>query len=308
MIKKDKDSAMTAEEGNSVGTSRRYQKPPDASHQSYDVEHDRGYRGVPVHNITYINFNPNGRTQARASHLTNDTGGGNVNDGAVSGHFNEIGGHTQARPDFSRHNGQHRDKIRPLRSTESSEAVEGASSAFADMQLDSQAPRRRTFGPSRTSQNDNNRVFNRLSMFDTVFILDDTGSMDESVNSKDLHDTKRWEAAKQALKHIGKIATQKDLNGVDLGFLKADDVADNITDFDDLVDKLDSAELDEFGGGTFFQEQLEEIIHPRLIGSTEFRQQSEVYNAETRRRVPDGKANAHLKEAEFDCNHRRQCR
>ena len=279
MIKSDEASDISAP---TVETSHQYQELSDVKNQSSADDGDRKWERS-LQNITYINnFGPGGGPRNHSSHSIDEERSRDINHNATDNRFNAMGGRVPPRRYFSGHGGMFQREAHPLRSTETSEAIGDASQSFGDMRLGSQAPRRRTFGPSHTSPNDNDKLFNRLIMFDTVFILDDTGSMVESVNCKDKNDITRWEAAKQALEHVGGIAMSKDTDGVDLRFLKADSNVDNITDIEDLVDKLNSAEIDEFGGGTFFQEQLEEVIHPRLVAYREFKQKLEAYDSQAR--------------------------
>ena len=195
---------------------------------------------------------------------------------------------------FGQHSDKHARAIPPLRSFDSAEAIQNMDQPSDNIWLGPQAAKHQTHNHPHSSNNDNDKMFNRLMMFDTVFILDDTGSMDESVDGKDSNGAKRWVTAKEALVHIGRIATDKDPDGVDLRFLKSDEVADNITNVDDLIDKLECAELDELGGGTFFQERLEEIVEPRLAAYRAFKQSMQEYNLQVQRLAHDKKARARL--------------
>ena len=151
---------------------------------------------------------------------------------------------------------------------------------------------RDAFGSSAPPTRDESRVFKRLIMFDTVFILDDSGSMYQPLDPQKPTGTNRWEAAKEALKHTGGIAISYDPDGIDLRFLNDDKTAYNITNVEDLFDILDSAGVDELGGGTFFMERLEDIISPRLEAYRAFNQQLELYKMELDRRGGDKKVTA----------------
>ena len=104
-------------------------------------------------------------------------------------------------------------------------------------------------------------------MFDTVFIVDDTGSMvlaarDECPEGKD-----RWDATKEALLHITALAAGKDDDGIDIRFLKSRDLdEDNIVSGERVMEILEGVDmLDAFrGGGTFFEDRIKDEISPRL--------------------------------------------
>ncbi|KAG8999672.1 Bud site selection protein 20 [Tulasnella sp. 427] len=83
-----------------------------------------------------------------------------------------------------------------------------------------------------------------LRHYDTIFIIDDSGSMlqDDSDSdttlkgkSRQTHRT-RWEKARDALEAVVAMATQHDGNGVDIYFLNSEESAENCRDERDVMD------------------------------------------------------------------------
>ena len=113
---------------------------------------------------------------------------------------------------------------------------------------------------------DDDNPFNRLAMFDTAFIVDDTGSM--IVEARADEPTKdRWEVTNQALNHIARIAAEQDTDGIELRFLKSDLRGDNLRTADDVKKILAQINLLDgtHGGGTSFRGRLKEMIDPRVL-------------------------------------------
>ena len=107
---------------------------------------------------------------------------------------------------------------------------------------------------------------NRLNLFETVFIVDDTGSMILPV-VKDTLGPDRWDVTKASLCHIAEIAAKHDSNGIDVVFLKdIDNNEPNITSGDEVRKIVESIDLYDgtHGGGTEFLGPLEEVIDPQL--------------------------------------------
>ena len=292
MIKNDRHLNESTAAESAQGSSRLHQTLPRGSHQPSPERDQYWARSAQQININL--FGSDSRSRDHSPHIMDGRSPGGTYDRFAAHRPATAGGDVRSGKTNIRRYDTQEGAITPLRWTESSEAIRDTDQSLNDMQLDSRAPRRQTYGPSHTSHNDNDRLFNRLIMFDTVFILDDTGSMDTYLSSQDTSDIKRWQAAKEALIHIGRIATSKDPDGVDLRFLKSDETGDNITDIDDLVDKLACAGLDELGGGTFFYEQLEGNIEPRLAAFRDYKQQLKDYHSEYQRLGQDKKARARL--------------
>lgn len=119
--------------------------------------------------------------------------------------------------------------------------------------------------------------FSRLAMFDTVFIIDDTSSMQFAVNSNDKSDPplSRWSVLENCLQYIAEIAIKHDKDGVDIQFLKMTELNGNdITDPTVIFEKLEKVRkhLDQpkCAGGTVFYDALDEAIEPRLENYREY--------------------------------------
>ena len=113
-------------------------------------------------------------------------------------------------------------------------------------------------------------LFSRLGLFDTVFIIDDTSSMQGPVDSEDKRDwpLDKWTVLEECLQHIVDIATTYDKDGVDVQFLKEKDMAQkNIKDSRTIFEMLKSIrprlESHEHQG-TFFHQELMRAIDPVL--------------------------------------------
>ena len=133
------------------------------------------------------------------------------------------------------------------------------------------------------SEGDNNNIFNKLQQFDTVFLIDDTGSMCMHTNHEDAQSQTRREAARSALARVGAMSINKDQNGVDLRFLIDEREEDNITDINDLLGAFDSTPLDFTGGGTFLLSRLENIVGAHMEGFREFYHKTKEHNTAVRR-------------------------
>lgn len=124
------------------------------------------------------------------------------------------------------------------------------------------APRRKTDSQT-TRTNDDDDIFNRLKMFDTVFIVDDTGSMGLPVSENAPDGPDRWEVTKDALKHVADIAARHDDDGIDIRFLKADELDEsNIHSGERVKEILANVDVTDpnHGGGTVFRDQLETVM------------------------------------------------
>lgn len=109
---------------------------------------------------------------------------------------------------------------------------------------------------------DDGDPFNRLGLFDTAFIIDDTGSMNLKARDSDPTGPDRWDVTKQAVQHIAGIAAEHDPDGVDVRFLMSDLQGDNLSKGEDVDSLLQRIHL--MGGGTYFRASLEELLQPRL--------------------------------------------
>ena len=129
----------------------------------------------------------------------------------------------------------------------------------------SSGPRRSKTDSQKKHPNSDDDLLNRLKLFDTVFIVDDTGSMGLPVRDDD--SPTRWEVTKDALKHIAKIAARYDEDGIDIRFLKAEELNEtNITSGERVEEILMNIDVtdENHGGGTYFRNQLRAVIRSRL--------------------------------------------
>ena len=105
-------------------------------------------------------------------------------------------------------------------------------------------------------------------MFDTVFIIDDTSSMQGRADSADESDwpLDKWTVLERCMENIVGIATEYDKDGVDVYFLKATDMSQKqVKDPETILNKLKSIrpllETEEHRG-TFFHDELRRVIDP----------------------------------------------
>lgn len=159
---------------------------------------------------------------------------------------------------------------------------------------------RRSKTDSQTKRiNTDDDVFNRLKLFDTVFIVDDTGSMQLPVRKYDPDGPDRWEVTKDALKHVAKIAADHDEDGIDIRFLKAEEFNENNIASGERVEQIlvDIDVTDEnHGGGTEFKGQLEAVIRPFLHRYEDYIEDVAEFDRKTKGRASTG---PHPKEPKF---------
>ncbi|KAK0730844.1 hypothetical protein B0H67DRAFT_528030 [Lasiosphaeris hirsuta] len=110
----------------------------------------------------------------------------------------------------------------------------------------------------RGGREDHNKL-TRLRMFDTVFIIDDTGSMAETYDEPGARS--KWSDLIESLRYIVDIVCRYDKDGVDVHFLCSDHMDESgITDGQEIMDLLNRVGPDEVGGGTYFSQQLWGIL------------------------------------------------
>lgn len=122
-------------------------------------------------------------------------------------------------------------------------------------------------------------------MFDTVFIVDDTGSMVLAAHEKEQEGQSRWDATKQALGHIINLAAPKDEDGIDIRFLKSRDLdGDKIKRVEEVMELVEEVNMFDGrrGGGTFFEEHLKDEISLRLDEYRQYFEQHAAYNKKIR--------------------------
>ena len=140
-------------------------------------------------------------------------------------------------------------------------------------------PQRVSTVPSIQRPNiDDQTAFSALAKYDTIFILDNTASMQQSADSKDRSPLpkSRWNLLEESIKLVVGHAIKYDKDGVDLYFLKAFDKLDreHVTSSAKVENVLQNASslLDkpECGGGTDYLEALERAIEPRMSNFREY--------------------------------------
>lgn len=118
------------------------------------------------------------------------------------------------------------------------------------------------------TNNDENAGFTQLSQFDTVFVVDDTGSMQLQANSKETFNAQtksRWDILTKALQYIANIATMYDKDGLDINFLISTTLnRKNVRTGEEILDLLKKVNLSKSVGGTFMNPPLAELIGPHL--------------------------------------------
>lgn len=146
--------------------------------------------------------------------------------------------------------------------------------------------------------NTDDDIFNRLKIFDTVFIIDDTGSMGLPVRKDDPDGPNRWEVTKDALEHVADIAASHDEDGIDIRFLKATEFDENkIGSGERVVEILEHIDVadENHGGGTEFKNQLESVIRSYLTDYEDYIDNT----AEFKRSKGRAGMGAHPKEPKF---------
>ena len=124
---------------------------------------------------------------------------------------------------------------------------------------------------TRNVEIDDDTAFSYLAFFDTVFILDNTGSMQVPAGQQDEYRS-RWDLLEEALKSVVQKTIDNDKDGVDVYFLKGGrDYGLNIEHVDQvpaIEEKLEEARrllsTPQSAGGTYFKESLKLAIDQRL--------------------------------------------
>lgn len=119
------------------------------------------------------------------------------------------------------------------------------------------------------ANNDENAGFSQLSQFDTVFVVDDTGSMQLPANSEETYTSQtksRWDVLTRALQYIANIATNYDSDGLDVHFLISTGLnRKNVRSGEEVIDLLKQVTLEKSVGGTFMNPPLSEILGPHIM-------------------------------------------
>ena len=120
-----------------------------------------------------------------------------------------------------------------------------------------------------------NTPFSRLSMFDTVFILDDTRSMTLGATNGAKYPT-RWNLLGKSMEVVVDIACKYDRDGMDFFFLKNTTPLYRIQNGKEILEKL--GEIKKTfkqpitAGPTIMHTVLERVIEPSLRAYKQFRQ------------------------------------
>ena len=120
-----------------------------------------------------------------------------------------------------------------------------------------------------------NTPFSRLSMFDTVFVLDDTRSMTLGATTDREYPT-RWKLLGRSMESVVDIACEHDRDGVDVHFLKNTMVLQKIKNGKEIMEKLGEIKKTfkqaVTAGPTIMHTVLERVIEPSLRAYRLFRQ------------------------------------
>ena len=124
-----------------------------------------------------------------------------------------------------------------------------------------------------------NSPFSRLSMFDTVFILDDTRSMTLGATSGSDYPT-RWKLLGKSMEAVVNIACDHDPDGVDVHFLKNTTILQKVQNGKEILDKLGEIKKtfkqSITAGPTIMHTVLERVIGPPLRAYRRFHQAQNV--------------------------------
>ncbi|KAH0557055.1 hypothetical protein GP486_005157 [Trichoglossum hirsutum] len=90
----------------------------------------------------------------------------------------------------------------------------------------------------------------RLQERDTVFIIDDTPSMQARANCDDVNSQTHWDMLTDALRHITDIAAKWATNGVDVRFLIDNHLNRSVKNVPTILDLLSQVDLERGEGGT----------------------------------------------------------
>jgi hypothetical protein len=118
----------------------------------------------------------------------------------------------------------------------------------------------------KTRERDDNKGFSRLALFDTIFVIDDTGSMQDAADSNEPAAPgrkTRWDVLTRSMQYIGNIAAEYDPDGVDIHFLISTSLSrTNIKSGQEVLNLLAQVDLEQGFGGTYFAAVLAEVLGP----------------------------------------------
>lgn len=120
---------------------------------------------------------------------------------------------------------------------------------------------------------DDNKGFDNLALFDTIFVIDDTGSMQLPADSTEANRPgikTRWDVLTQSMQYMGNIAAEFDPDGVDIQFLKSDLNRTNVKSGQEVLNLLSHVDLEKGVGGTHFATVLAEILGPYVARYSDY--------------------------------------
>lgn len=128
--------------------------------------------------------------------------------------------------------------------------------------------------PDQIIEEDKNAEFEQLARFDTVFVIDDTGSMQlpVSLSETSTPDCKsRWDVLTKSLQFIANIAGEYDKDGIDIHFLISSHLdRTNVASGQEALNLLAEVDLEQGVGGSYFEPILAEILGPYVANYEEF--------------------------------------
>lgn len=128
--------------------------------------------------------------------------------------------------------------------------------------------------PDQIIEKDKNAGFKQLARFDTVFVIDDTGSMQSPASSSATapsDNTSRWDVLTRSLQFIANIAAEHDKDGVDIHFLISSDLnRTNVASGQEVLNLLAEVDLEQGVGGTYFEPVLANILGPYVANYREY--------------------------------------
>ncbi|KAH8665220.1 hypothetical protein BGZ60DRAFT_516466 [Tricladium varicosporioides] len=123
-------------------------------------------------------------------------------------------------------------------------------------------------------EKDKNAGFSPLVRFDTIFVIDDTGSMQYAANSSEEanpNPKSRWDVMTKSLQYIANIAAEHDKNGVDIHFLISSHLDQtNISSGQEVLNLLAQVDLEQGVGGTYIEPILATILGPYIANYEEY--------------------------------------
>jgi hypothetical protein len=116
--------------------------------------------------------------------------------------------------------------------------------------------------------------FETLKDYDTVFVIDDSGSMQKPTDSRNPNSPDRWTSMTQGLEKFVTIAARFDKDGIDVYMLKHNKSRKGLKSVKDVLKIIRHTNISDpiSGGGTRFKSQLETIIGGRLEQLKQYRE------------------------------------